>query len=120
MAVSFQLTGVAYRYPNADPCDPAVLRDLNLTIPSGKVTAIVGRSGVGKSTLLYLLGLLWEKPPNQGEITYTSPDGAASVSYAELTAEARAELRLREFGFALQSGYLIPMLYCGENMAMPM
>ena len=47
------LRGVAFRYPGAG--QPDVLRGIDLTIPCGKVTAIVGASGSGKTTLLKLL-----------------------------------------------------------------
>lgn len=55
------LEGIHFQY---DPLDPMVLSDLSLDIPSGKVTAILGPNGTGKTTLLHiLLGLL---KPNQG------------------------------------------------------
>jgi ATP-binding cassette subfamily B protein len=58
------LRGVTFRYPGAGQED--VLRGIDLTIPSGKVTAIVGASGSGKTTLLKLLLGLY--PPGGGEI----------------------------------------------------
>ena len=58
------LRGVTFRYPGAGQED--VLRGIDLTIPFGKVTAIVGASGSGKTTLLKLLLGLY--PPGAGEI----------------------------------------------------
>lgn len=50
---SILLTGVSFRYPGAG--NDAVLNDINLVVPEGKITAIVGASGSGKTTLLKLL-----------------------------------------------------------------
>ena len=61
-AVSFQ--NVSFTYPGAG--NEPVLRDINLKIPKGKTTAIVGTSGSGKTTLLKLLLKFYE--PQKGEI----------------------------------------------------
>lgn len=57
-----RLQHVAFKYPGRLP----LFRDLNLTIPSGKVTVLVGESGCGKSTILALLNRLYE--PESGRI----------------------------------------------------
>jgi iron complex transport system ATP-binding protein len=63
MSNLFSLEGIDFRY---DPEDPIVLKDLSLQIPAGKVTAILGPNGTGKTTLLHImLGVL---KPNQGRI----------------------------------------------------
>lgn len=61
---------VSFRY--AGPESPEVLKNLNLTIPSGKVTAIVGSSGSGKTTLLKLLMKFYT--PTQGVIKFGNTD----------------------------------------------
>ncbi len=61
---SIALHHVGFRYDG--PHSPEVLRDLSLTIPEGKVTAIVGTSGSGKTTLLKMLLKFYE--PTSGEI----------------------------------------------------
>ena len=58
------INGLSYRYLGSDV---PVLKDLNLTIPSNKITAIVGTSGSGKTTLMKLLLKFYE--PENGEIT---------------------------------------------------
>jgi len=58
------LEGVRFSYPVRP--DIPVLRDLTLTIPAGKVTALVGRSGAGKSTIAGLLERLYS--PNRGSL----------------------------------------------------
>lgn len=63
-AVSVSFQNVSFTYPGAG--NEAVLRDINLNIPKGKTTAIVGVSGSGKTTLLKLLLKFYE--PQKGEI----------------------------------------------------
>ena len=60
---SIDIIDLTFHY---DPLQEAILKDLNLTIPEGKVTAIVGMSGSGKTTLVKLL--LGFYPPNKGNI----------------------------------------------------
>jgi ATP-binding cassette subfamily B protein len=61
---------VSFRY--AGPESPEVLKNLNFTIPSGKVTAIVGSSGSGKTTLLKLLMKFYT--PTKGTIKFGNTD----------------------------------------------
>lgn len=65
-----QLTNLSYAYPGAG--NDLVLRNINLTIPHGKTTAIVGSSGSGKTTLLKLLLRFYE--PQSGTISLKSTD----------------------------------------------
>jgi iron complex transport system ATP-binding protein len=63
MSNLFSLERISFRY---DPEDPIVLEDLSLEIPAGKVTAILGPNGTGKTTLLHImLGVL---KPKKGRI----------------------------------------------------
>jgi ATP-binding cassette, subfamily B, bacterial len=61
---TIRITGLSFSYPGAD--DAPVLKDINLTIPEGRTTAIVGMSGSGKTTLLKLLLRFY--PPVSGKI----------------------------------------------------
>ena len=89
-----------------------VLRDLDLEVERGEMLAIVGASGVGKSTLLHLLGGLDR-----------SDAGAVRVADAELTAmpdPALVEFRNRNVGFVFQFHHLLPEFDAAENVEMPM
>jgi len=88
-----------------------VLDGINLTIPRGKITVIIGKSGVGKSVLLkHLVGLL---KPDQGQIII---DG---VDLTRLTGRALQDFR-QKFGVLFQGGALFDSLTVFENVAFPL
>ena len=89
-----------------------VLRGLDLTVCRGEMLAVVGPSGVGKSTLLHLIGLL------------DRPDGGRLVLFGNdvstLSVEERARWRNRRIGFIFQFHALLPEFSLEENVAMPL
>src|SRR5436189_6348911 len=103
--------GIVKSYPvGARPL--AVLRDVELQVEAGEMLAIVGASGVGKSTLLHVLGGL--DRVDQGSIAL---DGA------ELTAMRDADIvafRNRRVGFVFQFHHLLPEFSALEYSVMPM
>jgi putative ABC transport system ATP-binding protein len=111
VTAAFALRDVTFAYPRQTR---PVLRKLGFELPANQTTVILGPSGSGKSTLLSLLGLLWDRPLPAGEIAY---DGQ---SYRGQNPAWQARLRRREFGFVLQSSYLLPQFTCFDNVAMPL
>jgi lipoprotein-releasing system ATP-binding protein len=92
--------------------DIHVLRGLDLEIHQGEMVAIVGASGVGKSTLLHLLGGLDR-----------AGSGEVEVSGQRLSAmgdAALVEFRNRHVGFVFQFHHLLPEFSAVENVEMPM
>lgn len=81
-ALSF--CNVSFTYPGAG--NEPVLRDINLSIPIGKTTAIVGTSGSGKTTLLKLLLKIYE--PQKGSIVLASGNEKMIVGYERYTSES--------------------------------
>jgi lipoprotein-releasing system ATP-binding protein len=88
-----------------------VLKDLGLAVRSGEKVVIVGQSGVGKSTLLHLLGAL--DRPTEGRVTF---DG---LDLATLDDRRLAQFRNREIGFIFQFHHLLPDFTALENAMMP-
>jgi lipoprotein-releasing system ATP-binding protein len=92
---------------------PTTLIDgVDLDVMPGEFLAITGPSGSGKSSLLYLLGLL--DRPTRGEVTIAGrPTGS-------LDEAALARLRLETLGFVFQFHFLLPEFSALENVALPM
>jgi len=90
--------------------DKCILSNINLSIPRGKITAIMGPSGCGKTTLLSLLGGLLK--PQSGNVLYNG------VVLNQLKRQALYELR-KEIGVLFQSGALFTDLSVYENVAFP-
>ena len=85
---------------------------IDMDVNGGEFLAITGPSGSGKSSLLYLLGLL--DVPSAGEVTI---DGRPT---SKLDETARARLRLETLGFVFQFHFLLPEFSALENVALPM
>ncbi len=88
-----------------------VLKGVNLDVHKGEILAIAGKSGVGKSTLLHILGML--DVPSSGSVVYDGSD------LAKLSTAGRAEVRSRHFGFIFQFYHLLPEFNAIENVLMP-
>jgi lipoprotein-releasing system ATP-binding protein len=88
-----------------------VLEGVHLEVRAAEKVAIVGESGVGKSTLLHILGAL--DRPTSGVVRYGDADLHA------LSARALAAFRNREIGFVFQFHHLMADLTAEENVMMP-
>ena len=88
-----------------------VLKGISITIPRGKMVAIVGKSGSGKSTLLHILGTL--DTPDRGEISI------CDIPVNGMSPKKLASLRNRHLGFVFQFHHLLPEFTAMENIAMP-
>ena len=102
-------------FPMANGSELKVLQELDLQIDEAEMVAIVGMSGVGKSTLLHCLGLL--DTPTTGEITYR--DGDRIWRSTDLSEEDRCQLRNHFIGFVFQFFHLLPDLNVLENVMLP-
>jgi lipoprotein-releasing system ATP-binding protein len=91
--------------------DVPVLHDIDLDIASGEQLALIGPSGVGKSTLLHLLGAL--DRPTSGEVYIDGQPLSA------LDSDQLAEMRNKRIGFVFQFHHLLPEFSALENVIMP-
>jgi lipoprotein-releasing system ATP-binding protein len=88
-----------------------VLRGIDFELRPGEIASVVGASGVGKSTLLHVLGTL--DAPSGGTITFDGVDVTAQ------SPNRLAEFRNREIGFVFQFHHLLPEFTALENAMMP-
>jgi putative ABC transport system ATP-binding protein len=96
----------------AGPRSRTVLRDVNLELAAGDYVAVMGESGIGKSTLLNLAAGL--DRPDAGSVTL---DG---VDLTALDDDALTVLRRRTMGFVFQAFHVLPYLSAGQNVALPL
>lgn len=89
-----------------------VLNGLSYTLDAGEYVAIMGESGVGKSTLLNLIAGL--DTPNAGAILI---DG---IAVSSLDDDAATRLRREKFGFIFQAFHVLPHLTLLQNVALPL
>jgi lipoprotein-releasing system ATP-binding protein len=88
-----------------------ILWDIDMTLEAGEMVAVVGASGVGKSTFLQLLGTL--DLPTSGSIRFNGEE-LTTMSPSRL-----AEFRNRRIGFVFQFHHLLPEFTALENVMMP-
>jgi lipoprotein-releasing system ATP-binding protein len=105
-----EITDVSKHYPT--PRGPlAVLSGVSLAMKRGDAAAIMGPSGVGKSTLLYIAGGL--EPPTSGRVLVDGSDPG------QLGEKELAEFRNRKIGFLFQDHCLLPQCSVLENVLIP-
>ena len=103
-----ELRNISKAYPQGRK----VLDNLIFTLKAGEYVAIMGESGVGKSTLLNLIAGL--DTPDSGEVLI---DG---VAISSLSDDAATQLRRERFGFIFQAFHVLPHLTLLQNVALPL
>jgi putative ABC transport system ATP-binding protein len=102
-----ELSSICKRYGTIE-----VLKNINLTVKEGDFISIRGKSGVGKTTLLKIIGLL--ETPDKGEVKLLGRNVNG------LSDDEKSELRLHYIGFVFQFFNLIPSLTVLENIELPL
>ncbi len=91
--------------------DIHIISDVDMEVAEGEFLAVTGPSGVGKSTLLYLLGLI--DTPTAGSVMV---DGREASGLSE---PERCRIRNEVFGFVFQAYFLLPEFNALENVMIP-
>jgi lipoprotein-releasing system ATP-binding protein len=110
MSAIIELHNVTRTLPAEVPV--TLVREIDCSIAGREFVAIIGPSGSGKSSLLYLLGLL--DRPDSGEIIL---NGQPTMRLGD---DALGEMRLQNIGFVFQFHFLLPEFSCVENVMLPM
>lgn len=103
--------GLRKCFLSGDGSELQILRGVELRVTPGEVVAIIGASGVGKSTLLHLLGAL--DRPTEGEVL------VGGKSLLEMDPESLAAIRNRHIGMVFQFHHLLRDFSALENVALP-
>ena len=103
------VSGLTKRHPNA--LRP-IFRDLSFSVSAGQIVALVGESGVGKSTLLNCIAGL--------ETAETGSVQINSQNMMTLSEADRARLRAASIGFVFQAFHVLPTLTVAQNIAVPL
>ncbi|MGE5547935.1 MAG: ABC transporter ATP-binding protein [Solirubrobacterales bacterium] len=110
MSAIVQAVGMTRELPG--PVPVTLVRDIDLSVEPGEFVAVTGPSGSGKSSLLYLLGLL--DVPTHGSVLM---DG---METAERPPDVLADIRLAKVGFVFQFHFLLPEFSARANVEIPM
>ena len=92
--------------------DRVVLSDVSLELAAGEYVAVIGESGIGKSTLLNVVAGL--EPADSGRVVF----GDAEVT--ALGDDAATRLRREHFGFVFQAFHVLPHLTVERNVSLPL
>lgn len=115
MSIIIEINNITKSYSNNKHEKNVVLKGVSTSIERSKIVALVGPSGVGKSTLLHIIGTIDE--PDSGEIIYNIDNSPKLLSQFK-----RNELdifRNRTIGFVFQFHYLLPEFTALENVMLP-
>jgi lipoprotein-releasing system ATP-binding protein len=108
--IALQAVGLVRRIEGA--VSHTLVNGIDLAVNKGEFVAITGPSGSGKSSLLYLLGLL--DAPSDGEVII------CGQPTSKLSEDDRANVRLTKCGFVFQFHFLLPEFTSLENVLLPM
>jgi lipoprotein-releasing system ATP-binding protein len=103
--------GIHKAYQSVEEQELQVLKGIDIQVREGEILAIIGPSGVGKSTLLHILGGL--DRPSKGKVSIHSKS-VFSMSESQLS-----NFRNKKIGFVFQFHHLLPEFTALENVAMP-
>lgn len=112
----FEITELKCKYSG----DKTVLHVQDLVIEKGKITAILGLSGIGKSTILETLGLMNRTMPKDSQVLFYPSEVSVPINYSTLWYDAdekeRARIRREHFSFIFQESNLMQSFTARDNL----
>lgn len=105
----FQINDVKKTFNNGEVKEQ-VLKGINLTLKEGQITALVGASGSGKSTMLTIAAGL--QRATEGRIFFQG------INLSEMNQEQIRKIRAKQFGFIFQSSHLVPFLSVEDQLTL--
>lgn len=105
----FQINDVKKTFTNGEVKEQ-VLKGINLTLKEGQITALVGASGSGKSTMLTIAAGL--QRATEGRIYFQG------INLSEMNQEQIRKIRAKQFGFIFQSSHLVPFLSVEDQLTL--
>jgi lipoprotein-releasing system ATP-binding protein len=106
-----QISALSKSYPGSAGRRIEILKDVDLTLARGDSIAVVGASGIGKSTLLQILGTL--DHPDNGRMFFRG------IDVFDMNKDRLARFRNQSVGFVFQFHHLLPEFSAVENVMMP-
>ena len=103
----FTIDEVTKTFTNGE-VDEQVLKGINITLKEGEITALVGASGSGKSTILTIAAGL--QPASDGQVVFEG-NNMTSMNQEDIR-----KIRATDFGFVFQSAHLVPFLTVEEQL----
>ncbi len=113
--IKFNIQNISKTYTNPNSDSLTVFKDLSLTLESNQIVSIVGASGVGKSTLLHIVGSI--DSPTTGSLHYY--DDNTDLDLLNCTESKLNEFRNSKLGFIFQFHHLLPEFTALENVMIP-
>jgi len=112
MKIMFKFKNVNLVYDIGKEDTTHALKNINISFEEKGFVGIIGPSGSGKSSMLYIMAGL--KTPTSGDVYYNEKD------LGKMTQDQKAHMRLKEFGFVFQRGFLVEYLSVLDNVLVPL
>ncbi|MFA7326382.1 MAG: ABC transporter ATP-binding protein [Candidatus Kapaibacterium sp.] len=113
--IKYNIQNISKTYTNPNSDSLTVFKDLSLTLESNQIVSIVGASGVGKSTLLHIIGSI--DTPTTGSLQYS--DDNTELDLLNCNESKLNNFRNSKLGFIFQFHHLLPEFTAIENVMIP-
>lgn len=113
--INYKIQNISKTYTNSNADSLTVFKDLSLNLESNQIISVVGASGVGKSTLLHIIGSI--DTPTSGALHYS--DESSNLDLLNCKESQLNSFRNSKLGFIFQFHHLLPEFTALENIMIP-